>query len=97
MKTIMAALIAVCAIALSGSPAVAQQTTGNIQGRVTDAQKAAVPGVSVTVKNAATGYTRSEVTDAEGTYRLTSLPLGTYELRAGSSSRAIHATATVER
>lgn len=31
MKRIMAALIAVCAIALVGSPAVAQQTTGNIQ------------------------------------------------------------------
>src|SRR5881392_2881874 len=82
MKRIMAALIAVCAIALAGSPAAAQQTTGNIQGRVTDAQKAAVPGVTVTVKNAATGYTRTETSDSEGAYRLASLPIGTYELKA---------------
>jgi hypothetical protein len=82
MKRIMAAMIAVLAIALVGSPAAAQQTTGNIQGRITDAQKAAVPGVTVTVKNAATGYSRSEVSDTEGAYRLASLPIGTYELRA---------------
>ena len=50
MKRIMAAMIAVLAIALMGSPAAAQQTTGNIQGRITDAQKAAVPGVTVTVE-----------------------------------------------
>src|SRR5205809_2237075 len=76
MKRMMAALIAVCAIALAGSPAAAQQTTGNIQGRIVDAQKAAIPGVTVTAKNGATGYSRSEVTDAEGLYRLSSLPLG---------------------
>jgi hypothetical protein len=50
----------------------------------------------VTVKNAATGYTRSEVTDAEGTYRLTSLPLGTYELRAELSGFAPYTNTTVE-
>src|SRR3954471_18691543 len=82
MNMMKAASIAICAIVLAGSPAAAQQTTGNIQGRIIDAQKAAIPGVTVTAKNAATGYTRSEVTDAEGLYRLASLPLGTYELRA---------------
>jgi len=78
----MAALIAIAAIALAGSPAAAQQTTGNIQGRIVDAQKSAIPGVTVTAKNAATGYTRTEVSDAEGIYRLSSLPLGIYELHA---------------
>jgi hypothetical protein len=96
MNRIMAAMIAVCAIALAGSPAAAQQTTGNIQGRVTDAQKAAVPGVTVTVKNDATGYSRSEVTDAEGTYRLTSLPIGTYELHAELSGFAPFTNKSVE-
>src|SRR3954470_7088282 len=82
MKRIMAALIAIAAIALAGAPAAAQQTTGNIQGRIVDAQKSAIPGVTVTAKNAATGYTRTEVSDAEGIYRLSSLPLGIYELHA---------------
>src|SRR5262245_29856042 len=96
MKRIMAALIAACAMTLAGSPAAAQQTTGNIQGRIIDAQKAAVPGVTVTAKNTATGYSRSEVTDSEGLYRLASLPLGTYELRAELSGFASYLNKTVE-
>ncbi|HET7619971.1 MAG TPA: TonB-dependent receptor [Vicinamibacterales bacterium] len=81
MKKIIASMIAICALALA-SPVWAQQTTGNIQGRVADAQSAAVPGVVVTVKNTSTGFTRSETTDTEGVYRLTGLPVGTYELTA---------------
>src|SRR5262245_6638468 len=96
MRRTMALLIALCAIALAGTPAAAQQTTGNIQGRITDAQKAAIPGVTVTAKNAATGYSRSEVTDAEGLYRLASLPLGTYELRAELSGFAPYVNKNVE-
>jgi carboxypeptidase family protein len=82
MKKTIAAVIALCALALAGTPAAAQQTTGNIQGRIVDAQKSAVPGVTVTATNSATGFTRSEVTDAEGVYRLNALPVGNYDLRA---------------
>ena len=81
MKRIIVAMIAACAIAV-GSPAAAQQTTGNIQGQVIDAQKAAVPGVTVTAKSETTGFTRTEVTDAEGVYRLNALPVGVYTVRA---------------
>src|SRR3954471_6822274 len=96
MNMMKAASIAICAIVLAGSPAAAQQTTGNIQGRIIDAQKAAIPGVTVTAKNAATGYTRSEVTDVEGLYRLASLPLGTYELRAELAGFAPYLNKSVE-
>src|SRR5438045_3311785 len=72
-------MIVICAF---GIPAAAQQTTGNIQGRIVDAQKAAVPGVTVTAKNPSTGFTRSEVSDSEGVYRLNALPVGTYDLHA---------------
>src|SRR3954467_14869265 len=82
MKRIIVAMIAVYAFALTATSATAQQTTGNIQGRIVDAQKAAVPGVTVTAKSAATGFTRTEVTDAEGIYRLNALPVGTYDLHA---------------
>ena len=61
-------------------PAVAQQTTGNIAGRVTDQQSAALPGVTVTAKQAETGFTRSTITDGEGVFRLTGLLIGTYDL-----------------
>ena len=70
---------ALFAILIAGS-ARAQQTTGTITGRVLDEQKAAVPGATVTAKNQGTGFSRSEVSDIEGIYRLTGLPVGAYTL-----------------
>jgi hypothetical protein len=67
---------------LGCTSAVAQQTTGNVTGRILDDQNAAVPGVTITAKNPATGFTRTEVSDAEGTYRLTALPVGVYDIKA---------------
>ncbi len=60
--------------------AFAQQTSGNIAGRVIDQQGGAIPGVTVTAKNPQTGLTRAEVSDAEGVYRLNALPVGAYDL-----------------
>jgi hypothetical protein len=88
MKRIIVAMIAVCAVAFTATPIAAQQTTGNIQGRIIDAQKAAVPGVTVTAKSASTGFSRSEVTDSEGIYRLNGLPVGSYDLHADLSGFA---------
>jgi hypothetical protein len=67
---------------LSCATAFAQQTTGNVTGRVLDPQGAAIPGATVTAKSAQTGFTRSEVSDAEGLYRLSSLPVGMYDITA---------------
>ena len=79
MRRIIVAMIATCALAL---PAAAQQTTGNITGRILDDQGAAVPGVTVTGRNTETGFTRADVSDVEGIYRLTALPVGTYDITA---------------
>ena len=57
-----AALLAV----LVAVPAFAQGTTGNVQGNVSDQQGLALPGVTVTVTNADTGFSRSAQTDAPG-------------------------------
>jgi hypothetical protein len=67
---------------LTCATAFAQQTTGVITGRITDEQGAAIPGVTVTAKSAATGFTRSEVSDSEGLFRLTALPIGIYDVTA---------------
>jgi outer membrane receptor protein involved in Fe transport len=72
--------LAALLIAAATATASAQQTTGSITGRVLDEQKAAVPGATITVKNASTGFTRSEVSDSEGLYRVTGLPVGSYSL-----------------
>ncbi len=74
---IAAILLALTALTTT---AFAQQTTGNITGRVVDTQGAAVPGATATAKNGATGFTRTDVSDAEGVYRLTALPVGAYDL-----------------
>lgn len=78
-RIILTALVLVCALATSAG---AQQTTGNISGRVIDAQGAAVPGATVTGRNNQTGFVRTDVADAEGVYRLTALPVGIYDIAA---------------
>jgi outer membrane receptor protein involved in Fe transport len=65
---------------LGCTSALAQQTTGNITGRILDQQGSGVPGATVTAKSASTGFTRTEVSDAEGVYRLTALPVGLYDV-----------------
>ena len=79
---IITAMIALAAVLAAATPAFAQQTTGNISGRIVDAQGAAIPGVTVTAGNAQTGFSRTDVSDAEGIYRLNALPVGTYDLTA---------------
>jgi hypothetical protein len=81
MKRIILAMIVLCAVGTS-VPALAQQTAGNITGRVVDAQGAAVPGVTVTAKSGDTGFVRTDVSDSEGIYRLNSLPVGQYDISA---------------
>ena len=79
-------------VLLGHMPGFAQQTSGNIMGRVLDPQASAVPGVTITAKNPSTGFERVEVSDAEGAYRLTALPIGAYDLTA-----ELQGFATIER
>jgi Carboxypeptidase regulatory-like domain/TonB-dependent Receptor Plug Domain len=59
-----------------------QATTGVIEGTVTDESGGALPGVSVTIRNTATNYETTVVTDAAGRFRAVLLPLGPYEVTA---------------
>ncbi|HUP49274.1 MAG TPA: carboxypeptidase regulatory-like domain-containing protein, partial [Thermoanaerobaculia bacterium] len=59
-----------------------QATTGVIEGVVSDASGAALPGVTVTLRNVETNYTQTLVTDGAGRYRGVLLPLGRYEVTA---------------
>jgi len=74
----------VAAILLVAAPLalLAQSDTGSIDGRTFDQQKAGIPGVTVTAKNAATGLTRTTVSGTTGTYHFGSLPAGTYDITA---------------
>src|SRR5690349_17802626 len=78
-RTVAALLLA----AGLATPALAQTLTGSITGTVKDEQGAILPGVTVTL----TGKqgTKSEVTDASGTYRFPALEVGTYAVSADLS------------
>ena len=73
------AAIAVGIGLLAAAPAGAQ-STATLQGAVTDAQNAVMPGVSVTITNTATGIERVVVTSATGEYVAASLPPGHYKV-----------------
>lgn len=55
-------------------------TTGSINGKVTDATGAVLPGVSVTVASASMQGTRTDATDDSGTYRFPAVPPGDYKV-----------------
>jgi Carboxypeptidase regulatory-like domain/TonB dependent receptor len=80
----------VALVAFAAAPAYAQGTTGTIAGRIVDEQGAALPGATVIGKNVETGFTRASNTDAEGLYRLTALPVGTYDLSIELSGFSKH-------
>jgi hypothetical protein len=74
-------LIVIAALSFAPSAfAQAGANTGEISGAVTDPSGAPVAGASVTATNTGTGYKQAATTGETGIYRLTLLPLGTYEV-----------------
>jgi Ca-activated chloride channel family protein len=53
-----------------------------ISGRVEDATKAILPGVSIIATNTENGISHSSQTNASGRYQFTGLPSGTYDVKA---------------
>src|SRR5947208_12950327 len=66
--------------ALFAAGAFAQASGGALHGRVSDETGGALPGVTVTVTNDATGFSRSTVTGSDGAYVFSALPVGTYSV-----------------
>ena len=54
--------------------------SGDLTGTVTDPSGAVVSGASVTLKSVATGSTQTTTTNANGTYRFSLLPPGSYNI-----------------
>ncbi len=63
-----------------------QAINGQIEGIVSDANGAAVPNATVTVRNIGTGAERTVTTDSGGVYRVPLLPLGTYRVTIEAQS-----------
>ena len=62
----------------------AQEFRATVNGRVTDATGAAVPGAKVTATNTATNETASTTALGEGDYTIPLLKPGTYNIRSES-------------
>ncbi len=67
---------------LATTVAWAQETKGTLAGIARDASGGVVPGVTITVRNTATGFERSVVTQPNGGFRIPALPFGAYDLKA---------------
>ena len=72
--------VGIAALLLCAGVAAAQTTTGTIRGNVTTEGGAPATGVTVTATNVATGSQRSNVATERGTYVLTGLVPGQYDV-----------------
>jgi hypothetical protein len=72
-------LVAAVLLLLSAATAWAQ-ATAQLNGTVRDESGAVLPGVTVTVTQTDTGFTRTDVTDGSGSYVMPNLPTGPYRL-----------------
>jgi hypothetical protein len=72
------------------APGLAQGVTSQIAGTVLDAQKASVPGATVSARNVETQVTREAVTDEAGRFVITNIFAGTYDLKVTLSGFKTH-------
>jgi carboxypeptidase family protein/TonB-dependent receptor-like protein len=97
MKRMGQFLVVLAAFAV-GTPALAQ-TTGAVSGVVTASTGLALPGVTVTLRNAAGGSERTVPTQTDGSYLFTNLSIdGNYEIQADLQGFAsvVHSNVTLK-
>jgi len=81
MRTFLFSALILCFSIVSS----AQTFRGSIQGTVTDPNGAVVPAADVTINSPDTGLTRTTQTDSEGSYLVSELPIGTYQVTVKKS------------
>jgi len=82
MKRTLALLAALATFCVLSPESAHSQTTGTIEGTVTDSSGAVLPGVSVEARSANLQGVRSGTTDGSGGYRFPAVPPGTYTVKA---------------
>jgi hypothetical protein len=86
MRKVLMFVFAMC-LSLFAVGAMAQtQTTGSIEGTVTDPQGNAVPGVTVNVTSPNLISAQSAVSDDSGRFRILNLPPGKYEVKIDANA-----------
>jgi hypothetical protein len=59
--------------------------SGTVEGVVVDPNSAVVPNASVTISNPVSGYTRSTVTNQDGTFRFDNVPPNNYQVSVSAT------------
>ena len=81
-KSVLSMAMGVCLSSMALSPALAQSATGAVAGR-------ADAGAQVTVVNTGTGLSRTVTVNADGSYRLSQLPVGDYTLQVSRNGQTV--------
>src|SRR5947207_16014572 len=86
-RTTLRVLLTALVLALAAAASLrADVTRFDLAGTVTDGTGGVLPGVTVTLKNADTGFNRSTVTDGQGRYSFAALnPTGKWTLSSERS------------
>lgn len=82
ISTLLAPVFCVLIVASAS----AQQGTGELRGRVLDQQGGVLPGVTVVARNEGSGLFREIVSGADGTFFMSAMTPGSYEVTAQLSS-----------
>jgi carboxypeptidase family protein/TonB-dependent receptor-like protein len=82
MRRVVVIVLAGLVVCGLGRSATAQQGTAELRGRVIDQQNAAVPGATIVARNEATGMFRESTAGPDGSYFMSALTPGTYEIQA---------------
>ena len=81
---------------LSPAAVLAQTGAASLTGIVTDQSGGAIPGATVTATNQATNVNYTAVSNEAGNYTITSVPVGTYVVKAELTGFKTAATAAVD-
>ena len=90
MKSVLARALALMLLVPAAALAQSQATTGVIEGTVRDESGAAIPAAAVTLRNTATNFERTVMSDADGRFRGLLLPLGPYRVSVALTGFATH-------
>ena len=83
-KILMSAMVVLLCFGVSFAQS--NSSAADLSGTVVDQNGAVVPGATVTVKDSATGLTRTATADESGAYRFIGLPPSDYEITVEAAS-----------
>ncbi len=89
----MALLIAALGLLLVAPENLAAQATARLTGAVTDPSGDSIPGASVRLSSALTGYERTVSADGDGAFEILNIPMQTYLLQVASDGFELFAEA----